>query len=103
MCPIEEVIKLDDYDGGNIMTYLADHHMKVTGLKLIKRDTTLLSRMVYLKSIEHVLNKKQFQDPDKAAIGFQIISELPTYEPKVFVSKHKMNLTQLNGPFNELS
>ena len=85
------------------MQYLAEHHMKVTGLKLIKRDTTLLSRMVYLKSIEHVLNQKQFRDPDKAAIGFQVISEITRYEPKVFVSKHKMNQTQLNGPFSQLA
>ena len=59
LSPIEETINLQNFnaDKDDIYTYLAEKHLKITGLGLIKRNTTLLLKRYYLKLIEYVLNE----------------------------------------------
>lgn len=48
---------LSDFDiSMDIYKFLKDKHIKITGLSLIKRNTTNMLKRYYLKLIEEVLN-----------------------------------------------
>lgn len=54
---IKEDIVLSDFDiSMDIYKFLKDKHIKITGLSLIKRNTTNMLKRYYLKLIEEVLN-----------------------------------------------
>ena len=57
---ISQKVKLDDYDPDvdDIYVFIANRHLKVTGIKIVKRDATLLTKKYYMKFIEQILNNE---------------------------------------------
>lgn len=67
-CHIEEQINFDDFDVESdtlVSKYLASKHIKITGLKIIKRNTIKLAVIYYLKAIAAVLNNRLISATDE--------------------------------------
>lgn len=61
---ISNDVKLGDYDPDrdDIYVFIANRHLKVTGIKIVKRDATLLTKKYYMKFIEQILNNEATHD-----------------------------------------
>ena len=61
---ISKHIQLSDYnpDVDDIYVFISKRHLKVTGIKIVKRDATLLTKKYYMKFIEQILNNEEIHD-----------------------------------------
>ena len=61
---ISKNIQLSDYnpDVDDIYVFISKRHLKVTGIKIVKRDATLLTKKYYMKFIEQILNNEEIHD-----------------------------------------
>lgn len=97
-CNIDETINFDDFDVTSdtlVTKYLSTKHIKITGLKIVKRNTIKLAVMYYLKAIAAVLNNRfasTIEDDIVKDLLTELHSKFEEYPRLVLMEKKKVTV-----------